>query len=93
MNQIDQKLRELYAKHSCGGTTPRQLMEANIAREFRISKNMVHEFVKGMDELKEDMNANAMETEIKMRGLKKKQARQYVVDTRESYQYDLSRSR
>ena len=92
MNQIDQKLKELYAKHSCGGTTPRQLMEANIAREFRISKNMVHEFVKGMESIKADMNVNSMETELKLRGVKKKEVK-YNVATQEDYQYDLSQSR
>ena len=46
---IRQKIAALFKKHSADGTTPRKLVEANMARELRFSKDEIQKMLQDMN--------------------------------------------
>jgi hypothetical protein len=45
---IIQKFIALFNKHSADGTTPRKLIESNLSREFRLSREECHRLLEGL---------------------------------------------
>ena len=80
---IYQKFEALFKKHSADGTTPRKLIESNMAREFRLSRDECHRLLEGM---------HLEQQEMKKRRLKRTQP-QYQEKTNETYQAELRASR
>jgi uncharacterized protein YwgA len=81
---IYQKLEALFRKHSADGTTPRKLIEANMAREFRICKEDLHKILEEMNLTQEEMKRRRVKRETKV---------EYISKSPDAYQNDLRASR
>lgn len=75
---IYQKLAALFHKHEQEGNTPRQVLESNIAREFRVSKEEVRKIM-------EEMNLG----QNNMRRKKLKETYEYHENERPDYQAEM----
>jgi hypothetical protein len=80
---ITQKFKELFKKHSADGTTPRKLIESNMSREMRFSKDEIHKILENM---------HLEQEEAKKRRLKRIQP-QYTEKNNETYQAELRSQR
>ena len=80
---IYQKFEALFKKHSADGTTPRKLIESNMSREFRLSRDECHRLLEGM---------KLDQQETKRRRLRRMQP-QYEEKGTENYQAELRAQR
>lgn len=74
------KLEALFQKHSADGTTPRKIIEANMAREFRLAKLDIHNILEEMHLEQEAM---------RKRRLKRDEPKEYAKPSTDTYQREL----
>jgi len=80
---IRQKIEALFRKHSMDGTTPRKLLESNMARELRFTRDECHSLINDF---------NLERTESHKRKMKRV-APQLQERSGETYNADLRASR
>lgn len=62
-NFIYQKLADLFKKHSQDGATPKKIIEANLAREFRLSKIEIQKVLQEMNLSQANMRKRRLKRE------------------------------